>query len=200
MILRIPLSLLIASVGSLGVCLAPGAGEAATARTQIVIYSPFTIDGQLARGVTVAGSRSGSCWEGSLASARPDAWRCVSGSSILDPCYSGPASWVACATTMADNRVVRLLLTRPLPATNQHKSVNTRASDPERIVLANGVTCGFLTGATETVAEQRLNYGCTNGAWLVGDPDRSSASWTILYLRSLTARWLTPAAIAVARW
>lgn len=67
-------------------------------------------------------------------------------------------------------------------------------------MLARGVTCGLSTGATGTVAGLRLNYGCSNGAWLLGDPDRRAALWRILYLPSFNARQATSVPILTAWW
>lgn len=179
------------------VAAAPALPASVAGKTRIVVYSPFTMNGTLSKGVKVIRSVSGSCWEGSLASARSDAWRCMSGNEILDPCYSGAAKWVACPRTAFGNRVVRLVLTKSLPR-HGNKPLDTNRSDPAEIVLASGVTCGFSTGATGSVGGLRLNYGCTNGAWLAGDPDRTSTLWTILYLASINSSTLKPVSIATA--
>jgi len=169
-------------------------------RTKISVYSPFTITGALSSGIKVVRSFSGTCGLGSLASARSDAWRCDSntGNAILDPCYSGALNWVACPVSLFGNRVVRLNLTKPLPRNRANKPLNTRTADPTQITLVSGVVCGFSTGATGAVAGLRLNYGCTNGAWLAGSPNRTVPVWTILYLRSLKSNALRPVSIVIA--
>lgn len=174
---------------------------ATSARTQIVVYTPFTIDGGLKVGVKIVKIDSGSCWEGSLNSARSDAWRCTSDRSnaLYDPCYSGTVTWVACEGS-SPKGLIRLNLTKPLPRSKANPPLNTNKTDPAEVTLAHGVTCGFSTGATGTVAGLRLNYGCSNGAWLVGDPIRTSALWRILYLPSLKATRASSVAIFVAQW
>jgi hypothetical protein len=72
--------------------------------------------------------------------------------------------------------------------------------DPYEIRLRHGVRCGLSTGATGVIAGLRLNYGCTNGAWLLGSPNRNSPLWRILYLPSLKASHATSVPILVARW
>jgi hypothetical protein len=69
-----------------------------------------------------------------------------------------------------------------------------------RIVLRGGIACGLSTGATGTIAGLRLNYGCSNGAWLLGDPKRSTPLWRILYLPSLKSAQATPVPILTAIW
>jgi hypothetical protein len=78
--------------------------------------------------------------------------------------------------------------------------LNTARSLPLQIRLTNGELCSFAGGATATVAGMRLNYGCANGAWLVGSPNRSSAIWTILYLSSLKSSHASPMGITTAWW
>lgn len=168
------------------------------APTRVVVYSPFTPDGMLAQGIHTARSASGSCWEGSVVNARPDAWRCTVGNYIYDPCYSGARGWVACPVTAFGSRVLRITLTKPLPR-NRNPPLNTDKADPLLIVLRGNVRCGFAGGATSTVAGMRLNYACSNGAWLVGDPDRRQATWRILSLPSLKASHATSVAI-VSAW
>lgn len=172
---------------------------AVSQRTRVVVYSPFTIGGTLAKGVRIVRSVSGSCWTGSLASARSDAWRCMSGNQIHDPCYSGAAAWVACPITAFGSKVIRLRLTRSLPR-NGNRPLNTNTANPAQIVLLHGVTCGLSTGATGTVAGLRLNYACSNGAWLLGGPDRGSPLWRILYLPSLKTSQATSVPIITAWW
>src|SRR5438045_3515319 len=94
----------------------PALAAGGVTNTKVVVYSPFTINGTLAKGVKVIRTVSGSCWEGSIVSERSDAWRCMSGNEIFDPCYSGNTKWVACLRSALGDRVVRFVLTKPLPA------------------------------------------------------------------------------------
>jgi hypothetical protein len=90
------------------------AGSSTPRQTKIIVYSPFTIDGQLSNGVRVIRSLRGDCWEGSVVSQRSDAWRCLSGNQILDPCNSGAVTWVACARDWFGRSVIKLVLTKSL--------------------------------------------------------------------------------------
>jgi hypothetical protein len=187
---------LTASVGSAGAHLIG-------APTRLVVYSPFTMSGTLTRGLKVTARVSGYCWEGSIVDERADAWRCFRGNYILDPCFSGTgvSSWVTCPTGALFGRdVLRLDLTKPLPASLANKDGDPTTRDPWAVELTTGVTCTSESGATGTVAGMRLNYACSNHGWLVGDPRRGSSTWTIFYAPNLSSRKLLTAQIAVAYW
>jgi hypothetical protein len=149
--------------------------------TRVQVFRPFA-NGKLAAGLSVAKSFNGSCWEGSLADPRKDAWRCFIGNSINDPCFSDShvRTWVACPAdgTPFGTTVLRLNLTKPLP-----RSLANRGSpgegDPWAIRLPGGKVCTFLTGATFAFHGKRVNYGCTKTLFLAGSPDRSKPTWTI---------------------
>lgn len=100
--------------------------------------------------------------------------------------------------TAFGSRVLRITLTKALPR-NRNQPLNTNKADPLLIVLRGGVRCGLASGATGTVAGMRLNYACSNGAWLVGDPIRRQAVWRILSLPSLKASHASPVPI-VSAW
>lgn len=191
--LRVLLAIVAALLGLTAVV----ASASTPTRTRIVVYTPFTIDGQLAQGIKVTRTISGSCWTGSEGSRRSDAWRCMSGNAIYDPCFSGPPTWVACPSSSG---IIRMNLTKRLPRSNGNPPLNTRRADPASVVLAHGVRCAFAGGATGTVAGLRLNYYCSNKAWLLGGPNRGAPLWTILYLPSLHATQAKAVPIFIARW
>ena len=45
--------------------------------------------------------------------------------------------------------------------------------------LGNGVICGFLTGATAGIQGQRVNYGCADKTFVLGNPhpDQAKRIW-----------------------
>ena len=43
--------------------------------------------------------------------------------------------------------------------------------------LADGTRCTFLQGATAGIEGKRINYSCTDGSYIVGDPE-TGAVWT----------------------
>jgi hypothetical protein len=141
--------------------------QATVAATQVI---RLTVPTPSAQGV------SGYCWVPSLASNRPDAWRCMVGNGIYDPCFSAPnqAGQVVCVPRPSDPSMdLTIDLTRPLPAPNPP----TAMPHAWFLTLADGSECGFLTGATGGVRGQRINYGCTDGWDVVGDPQPGPV-WT----------------------
>ena len=134
--------------------------------TQVSVFRPAGIRGA---------DQEGYCWTESLASGQADAWRCMVENRIYDPCFSiqGESGAVACgASPSGDPYAFRLRLTQPLP---ERKS--PAIDRPWMIELADGVTCGFLTGATTGVGGERVNYGCTDGWSILGDPKPGDV-WT----------------------
>lgn len=131
------------------------------ADTEVVVFRPAGVEGP---------DREGRCFSSSLASVQPDAWRCSSDNQILDPCFAtpgDPASVLCGARPAGSETAFKLKLTEPLPTTRP-------APGAERawvLELADGTRCGFLTGATAGFEGKRLNYGCTDGSYLLGDPE-----------------------------
>jgi hypothetical protein len=158
---------------------------AATA-TDVVLYDPFEADGVTPR-LPVSLATTGTC-QRSLADDRPDAYRCFidkadpDGANIEDPCFAGPNNppFLLCADDPRDPTVVRVTPTQPLPAAALDGPDPTTGL-PWTLVLTNGDRCGILTGGTNLVAGLRLNYECTDGDDLYGDPNRSTPLWRVYF-------------------
>lgn len=152
----------------------------AVTRTAVVVFNPWASSG-IRHSFNVSGNAKGSCWTHSLSTDRPDAWRCFQGNDIRDPCFAGPprSTLVACAENPFSKRVVLLKLTKPLAdADNPTTRMLQPKGEPWGLRLASGDTCVFATGATDAVGGERLNYACAKDGWLIGAPDRSTATWT----------------------
>jgi hypothetical protein len=150
-----------------------------TKPTEVVVVKPFGPLGLL-HAYRVTANVRGTCLGGSLADQRRrDAWRCIAGNEILDPCFKSPSithGFLACFEAPWSKRVVGLHLTKPLPAHGP-----TRGGFPWGIQLASGKRCTFETGASGVVDGKRINYGCIGGGVLVGTVHRSSPAWTVFY-------------------
>jgi hypothetical protein len=103
------------------------------AHTNVVVFT--------AKSMHVTARESGSCWTSSIASQRSDAYRCMVGNSIHDPCFMLSANSVACPTDPAANTGVVISLTKPLPA--QHIAANAW-----QMQLSSGAMCNIGTGTT----------------------------------------------------
>jgi hypothetical protein len=77
-----------------------------------------------------------------------------------------------------------------VPATAMDQSVpavmpdpaETSGSLPWALELADGEQCALATGATAVFAGMRVNYFCSGGGSILGDPDRSQPVWAVTYL------------------
>jgi hypothetical protein len=140
----------------------------ATMGTVTKKYTPFGPQGQIRPDLTIRDD-TGSCWTGSLVAPRPDAWRCMTpGAVIFDPCFSNSSEEkkVVCALAPWDDKVTVLKLEAPLP----HDEVDEDSGEsgqpaPWALVLDSGDRCVFLTGATDLVNGQRIDYACRQGGY-----------------------------------
>jgi hypothetical protein len=159
-----------AAIGATG---APG--------TRIVHFRLFTPAGKVV-GVRVTKTLRGSCFSGSIGLPRPDAWRCMAGNFILDPCLEsplGPKVPLVCVTYTA-NKAVRFVLTKPLP--KKFENSPEKRFFAWRLVLANGDVCERFTGTAAGVVQgQGLVYGCTSGGTTT-ESNTSRPAWTVRYL------------------
>ena len=179
------------------------ASAGATAQTtRVKIYRPLD-GGDLVPTLHFTKQVSGSCFAGSAADPRSDAWRCSVGNALIDPCFSDPKAhtWVACPAdgTPFGLGVTRLHLTKPLPEKRRNHGT-AGEGNPWAVRLAGGQVCTFLTGATFSFHGKRVNYGCTKTMFLAGSPNFSSSpTWKITFGTSRTGQPKT-AVILVAAW
>ncbi len=168
----------------LALALLAGAGFAQSSPTQVRLFVPSAGSDEVV-GLTVSAERPGACFARSLASPeRPDAYRCSSDDRVLDPCFRDPVGGddrLVCASGPHATEVMVLTLGEPLPpglAAHAY-DLDLRVGRPWVLELEDGRQCGALTGATTLVAGMRVDYGCDDGAWLVGPIDRSQPTWRI---------------------
>ena len=159
-----------------------GSAQAATAPTTIVHFRVFTPTGKIV-GVRMTRTLRGSCFSGSIGLPRPDAWRCMVGNEILDPCLESPKGPSVGLVCVFDNQAVRLHLTKALPM--KYKNRPEKTFFAWQLVLANGDVCQRFTGtAAGAVQGQGLVYGCKSGGTTT-DANRSRPTWTVRYLKKL---------------
>jgi hypothetical protein len=156
--------------------------EQPSVATVIRIYAPFG-PGAVRQGVEVAGRLTGECFAASLADqARDDAWRCMSGNRIMDPCFrgfEGAKMVLACPESPWSSRITVLVPSKE-PSSAQANKAGIGRGLPWALELTNGTRCEFLTGATAAVAGMRVNYGCVGGGLsIVGDVDRTLPQWRV---------------------
>jgi len=119
-------------VAMAGLAVLPAAAKPGA--TKVVSYSAAGMKGKAVKG---------SCWTGSIASTRSDAFRCMVGNSIMDPCFKVSNKIVGCPQSVAMNTGVIIKLSKPLPKANAQS-----AAKPWTFQLAggSGITCNAGTG------------------------------------------------------
>ncbi len=130
---------------------APATDDAASAditATQVITYAPEPPSGE---------PQAGNCWTNSISVWRADAWRCMVGNMIYDPCFSTDAGVICGANPMSPTATFALTLTEPLPAPDAPQDMGASAW---MVKLADGAVCEFATGATGGVGDERINYFC----------------------------------------
>ena len=147
--------------------------------TVIVHFRAFSANGTLI-GLRAGPTLKGSCFSGSIGLPRPDAWRCMVGNEILDPCLQSPTGAQTGLVCVVGDKGVRLRLAKPLPrAMRNHPETSFFAW---RLALANGDVCQRFTGtAAGAIQGHGLVYGCTSGGTTT-EPTRSPRGWKVRFL------------------
>ena len=165
------LSLVLAAVGA-----AP-----AHAATAVKRYAPWTEAGEPTFKSYFHGS--GECTRASTVSSRADAWRCVSGTIALDPCFLSPTDEEVLCVTAPWARRGHLLSAIIDP--ESHGS----SPAPDAWALRVGRRrCTYISGpARRTGPTYRCGRG-KRGGFLFGRPNRRKPTWTIRSARNRQAR------------
>jgi len=158
---------------------AAAADAEARGHTTATVYEAFSYHGVVVPRVTQA---SGYCFTSSDVTRRDDAWRCLVGNALYDPCFSSALAFgmVVCPVPWNDTGT-QINLSRPLPKTSS-STPPSLSLQPWAVETAGGTFCTLSSGASRAIHGQRLNYFCGTGAkqGLWGFPDRRTQPWTIL--------------------
>ena len=153
--------------------------ETAAAATEVRRYRAWDSKGdpRVARFT----ERRGDCYTSSFQSARGDAWRCIAGNRLMDPCFENP---------MFDNEVLCVAA----PWSREGVLVRSRLDPDDRFATTHprpwalelrAHRCVFLSGGTLVLMGHRLNYACgRNGPGLYGVPIRKRPTWRIRSART----------------
>jgi serine/threonine protein kinase len=164
--------------------------------TATKIFNPVNTSGALA--VSVTKTQRGNCWTTSETAARTDAYRCMSGNNIYDPCFTAvqPGQALCPVDGPWSNSGVLLTHSGPVAGLTPNKDEGTRGP-PWAIQLGDGTNCLAISGATSLIAGQRLGYGCSGGVGLYGEVQRKGSVWMI-YVGTAHSATLAVKPIAVA--
>lgn len=188
------------ALATMALALALAAPAQAAAPTRVAIFSPWTTRG-LVHGLRISAKVSGTCGTRSLVTNRNDAWRCMAGNDIYDPCFAGSPqkNVAACPQTPFSNTVILFRDSKSLDAKPKSTAHNVHSmGQPWAIRLDGGDTCVFATGATEVIAGRRMNYTCAKSGWVVGFVNRSTQPWTAESVSSPSDKRLKKIGVAAA--
>ncbi|MBA2519395.1 MAG: hypothetical protein H0V24_07000 [Chloroflexia bacterium] len=207
---------------------AADSATASLARTDVRHFLPYGLDGLNPELTVVSEDSGVCAHESLSIPGRPDAWDCIGGesSAIYDPCFADPfmipdeTGNLVCVDSPFSTEIVRFTLTEPLsiekdvddpmaaampgPAGADPMATNVPEADPEHwelpwaLELANGERCTLLTGATAAFAGDRLNYGCENGGYVLGEVNQERPVWIVSYLAD--GAFATTLVEVVAAW
>ncbi|MCL4533921.1 MAG: hypothetical protein M1370_02015 [Bacteroidetes bacterium] len=138
--------------------------------TDVIEFFPSLPLGRQARG---------DCWTSSNVLPRANAWRCMVGNDIYDPCFSqnANATWVACdVNPLNDGTGAGLQVSLVAPLTPDAWSSDTLY--PWYIEMADGAKCYSLGRDSFAVGDDWANYACAGADFILGDPaDDGSGVW-----------------------
>jgi hypothetical protein len=155
-----------------------GASALGATGTRTVIYRAFTSSGQPT--ITVTKTVRGSCFAASIAADRNDAWRCMSGNLIHDPCFSSTRAKgiVLCPAAAWKRSGIKIKLTAALPRPGNKPKPST-SGRPWAIKTTSGLRCAVLTGMAPVSGKHFGSYLCSDGEFLWDAPNRKTSPWTI---------------------
>jgi hypothetical protein len=110
----------------------------------------------------------GNCWTGSIAAPRRDAFRCMTGNQIYDPCFEQNAARAACPTDVIADRGIAILVSG-FP----QNPVSAPAS-AWALELQNHAVCGAITGA----GLAGYPFGCS-GPLMCSAPRRIHSNYAV---------------------
>ena len=131
--------------------------------TQMKEFQPWATTTSLSSGIKVIGTLSGGdCWTESLPDYdNQDAWRCMAGSVIHDPCFAAPHAanvrQVACAASPTGG-VYLMNLTTALPQSSSSRT--SGGTYAWYIVLSNGEGCLAVRWRRAADSQWRHNRLC----------------------------------------
>jgi hypothetical protein len=151
--------------------------SSAFSATVVTRFTPYSAAGVLTASVAARGT--GQCWTGSIVVPVADAYRCLVGNDIADPCFAPPRPstplTVACLPDpWSGARVVTL--TQPLPVSR----LIGNAARPWAVQLANGARCVASTGTVQNVHGVSLDLLCS-GETAAGGLDTTKPTWHVQY-------------------
>lgn len=151
-----------------------GIAQVSCAQTEVLLYNAF---GNSPKQVTLSPAKAtrGECLSRSRLSPRDDAWRCIAGAKIHDPCYVRTfvkRNEVICPQVPWQASAVTILLGRELP--QPRETVDAFKQAPWIMELADGQKC-ILSNA-----QGKQQYICSNHDVINSRLQRCKGTWKVL--------------------
>ena len=157
------------------------AAPPASAATKVKRYTAWTADGEPLIKRWFHGSAE--CDGASRVDPRPDAWRCVSGTIALDPCFASPTDdEVLCLAAPWARR--GHLLSAVL---NEDGPGASPARGPWAVVIGKRRRC-VRVAPRAGKRGRRPSYRCGKRGFLFGRPKTRRKTWTIRFARGRKGR------------
>jgi hypothetical protein len=135
---------------------------------------------------TQANYGNADCWVSGMGN-RSDAYKCSEGNLIYVPCFRDMADMinkVKCPRNPYDESETKYFNAKFTEEIEPLMSRYGETPTPWFILLSSGERCGFLYGATSTVANRRMDFGCKDGETLYLPTSERNGVYTISCLRS----------------
>ena len=146
------------------------------AATKVRRYTPYTKTGEIKPSIRITERRDGECDVGGIG-GRSDAWRCVTGHFIYDPCFESPIADIAVCPRLQQRGD---LLLRDPDFNREYQSTNQRGRVWAVRVRGKG-WCVASTGARSEVRGRVPLFFCNGGESAVwGQMDRRKPTWLAL--------------------
>ncbi len=135
--------------------------------TEVITFTPTVVP---------TASQTGSCFANAIGLGRADAWRCMTGNQIHDPCFQidETPTLICGADPISGEEGFVLELTESLPEVQVGD-----AALPWLIELGDGTICRLMTGTVPGANGQTAPYGCADeaGSYLMAEFDTELPVW-----------------------
>src|SRR3954468_4638980 len=170
------------------------AAPSAAARTRVITFTPFAMDGAVKRKIRTV-KRSGTCRLDSRLVLRDDAWRCRTGRRRRDPCFDNPVveDEVVCVKAPWSRRAA--IIDAPLDDSDRAYKSSSR---PWALRVGRR-RCLLRLRSKRRVHGRRLTYSCARrGPFLFGRPSHRRRTGTTRIAKPRRGKGLRRAKIRVA--
>lgn len=150
--------------------------------TQLKLYRPFaeTTKHPTPQIIKVL---NGYCLQHSSKITREDAWRCMAGNQVYDPCFIntyGTKKQAICPLSPWFSDSVRIKFEKPLHGDGvRHESLDMSRHYPWAVKLPDGSAC-YAVEPGDFYEGLPVRYFCSQDKILIGDLRRCAAKWKIL--------------------